>query len=203
MNTKIQPLSLHLVALASFALIGCATPLPVVQQGATQNPNSAYVAALFSGNGQGFGLGFTNISSGDRYLMPFFTYGSYFDAMTIFFLREHEEAVRVVEVPPGKYRITHWAAYDPSSKEQFFEKKIEISESTSTFEAKAGRTVFIGRYKAFQGGDEYKKIHFKITPLQGSATYFRDSLKVAYPSFDYAAVDFWSPASFGMSGTEK
>lgn len=189
-----KPSAATIVLAASLALAGCASPLPIIQRDATPNPSSAYIAALFSGKGQGFGLGLTNTASGSRYLMPFFTYGSYFDAMVIFQVPEHKEAVNVIEVPSGTYRITHWAAYDPSNKEQFFEKKIDLSDSSSTFEAKAGRTVFIGRFKATQEAVVYKKIEFRILPLRASEMEFRELFQAAYPKFDSTRIDFWPPS---------
>lgn len=176
------------------ALVGCASPLPVVEREAAPKAEVAYVAGLFSGSGQGFGLGLTHAASGGQYLVPFFKYGSYYDAMALFLMPEHKEALNMVEVPPGTYKITHWAAYNPAGNEEFVNKKIDLKGASTTFEAKAGRVIFIGRYKATQGGDVYKKILYRIDPMWATEEDFLSALKTTYPGFGGERADVWAPA---------
>ncbi len=167
-------------------LVGCTFVKPVayVQPTATPNKYNGYVAAIFSGDGQGFGLGVFNMESKIDYLMPFFKRS--------FGLKSHPDEVRVIEVPPGEYQITYWNTYDHLDNHQF--NKTDLPDPAKfAFTVKPGRMTFIGHFKANQAGvDNYTSttITWRVTPIPTTKEKALALIKKSYDKFSIDSIDF-------------
>jgi hypothetical protein len=161
------------------ALSGCVAPQQFIAPTATPNPNVGYLSGMFSGRGNGFGFGIIDVGSKKEYLMPFF------DAHII--ASTQEEQIRLIEVPPGLYRVAYWATYN-GFNERTTKQNLPDRGEQSVFMVKPGRVTFIGRYKVSQESS-FNRIYFKVMPQKVSKDEFLSEFKISYPNFPADSVD--------------
>ena len=178
---------LPLIILPSILLIGCASPLPILEANTAPKQNSGYVTGMFSGNGSGFGLQLTNIKTNVKYLVPFYGTKSWVE---IFKPDTHEDEVTMVEVPEGGYIISHWVVYAMGNHERILEKEFPSSKNKPIIEIQSGKVKFIGHYKASMTFPEYRTVEYRITPIDIVKSDFIDAFSLKYPMFQNTIIDF-------------
>ena len=133
-------LRLALLALVCTALIGCASIHPLLESGAEPDPGSGYVAGSFSRNKGDDELAFIlrNDDTGKEYGM---TLGdeSRMSAGA-------DEQVIAIQLPPGRYTLTHWITYAALTKQQLKKNPITSPRLSASFNVAAGSVVYLGNF---------------------------------------------------------
>ncbi|MDB5932899.1 MAG: hypothetical protein JWQ01_243 [Massilia sp.] len=126
--------SLFLAAL----LGGCVSPAAYVDKSSLPSPQAGYVGAQFVSTSAKFisALVLENVVTQQEYVLPF--------ANQAFTSTPHVET-GMLALPPGKYKIAKWLAYNSTSKGTEFTRKISSGLLARDFEVSTGKVVFLGK----------------------------------------------------------
>lgn len=181
---------IFLIAL-TLSLISCAQPLMYVQNNAVVNPDSAYVAGIFSGTerADGFGFELRRLNGRGTLMIPFFEKRK--SAFTVF--QERPEKLRVVAVPPGEYEIKHLIIYGSHSNQKV--SKFNLSKPVKLL-AKPGKVEFLGRFFADERSSSMTIIGatttnhmYEITPMKITRAEVIAAFRSEYPNFSGAQIN--------------
>lgn len=169
----------HLLLLCLTLLTGCVSLQPTLQASAKPEKINAYVAGSFTrANSGGFGFVLTNADNGFEYVMPF--------GEDTAWPKDVKDQVVMIQVPPGKYRISHWLTYATLTKER--SKKSEVTNKfiAAPFTLDPGAIIFLGSFSAKTETTvsyPYTHTNWSIKPNPLSASDARSAFAAAYPLF--------------------
>lgn len=166
-------------ALLCAALNGCVSPNALVQSEQRPSEANGYIAGMFSGKGPPHGTGisygfvFSAEGSSNDYILPFFVarVESY-----------HEEKIRLIEVPPGTYKLTSWITYDSGTGERITKVNTSSRWQQVRIKVQPSKVVFVGRYKTSER-DLVTQYQYGVVPLPISESELRHSFAEQFPNF--------------------
>ncbi|MFZ6732069.1 hypothetical protein ACO0LG_09130 [Undibacterium sp. Ji42W] len=168
-------------------LSACVTLRPVLPRGERPDTNTGYVAGVFQIQGKDdFAFGITNVNGGEELIFPFANpAGPQLDKKSG---REVPDRVTMIQLPPGRYRLTSWVAYGPGTKQQTARKNLPADNQNREFVVTAGRVSFLGKFTATYWFGGLSK-NFHIIPQRITENELASMLKVAYPFFSMDIID--------------
>jgi hypothetical protein len=175
-----------LVAMMLLSACTIVSPEKFVKPSAiTAFSSNGYVAGMFSGTGGGFGFDLVDVNSKREYLLPFFD--------PHYLIAAQDEEIRLIELPPGRYTISHWTVYSGLTNERTLKKAFGQPDQAQAIDINRGRVNFIGRYRAdrdYVGSTRGSTITFKISPVDIRKDDFITKFKAKYPDFPLESVDY-------------
>jgi hypothetical protein len=171
-----------LVAAAALMLTGCVTVQSVLPPSESPKATSAYVAGIFDASGaDDYGLGLTSVNGGAEVVLPFA------DLTKLRNIPATQEKMNIVELPPGRYRISSWLTFARFTKEQVARKELPKTDGFE-FDVALGRVRYIGKFSGLTSHSMFK-VHFKITPQRVSRENMALLLEMSYPNFPVDLID--------------
>lgn len=162
-----RPLRLLIPTLA-LAAAGCVTTTPRVAGTAAPSAGAGYVGALSSKDTVAqFAFGLVDQGSGREYVIGL------------------NDSVGLIELPPGRYRVTYWTSY-AFTGERLTRQEIPERDRVfgRPFEVGAGQVVMLGKWHADRSMNLYE---ISSAPLRiGEAA---DAVRQTYPAFAHLPVD--------------
>jgi hypothetical protein len=138
-----------------------------------------YVAGVFVPSSEEFGLGITNMNGGEETVLPF--------TDTAQLSGNHSERVTMIQLPPGRYRISSWLTFNSFYKDRGIHKMLPQSEELE-FTVAPGRVKYLGKFSSAQS--VYGFTHsFKITPTAISVQDLKFLTEMYYPNFGFELYD--------------
>jgi hypothetical protein len=179
-----------LVAMMLLSACTIVSPEKFVKPSAiTTFSSNGYVAGMFSGTGGGFGFDLVDVNSKREYLLPFFD--------PHYLIAAQDEEIRLIELPPGRYTISHWTVYGGLTNERTSKKAFGQPDQAQAIDINRGRVNFIGRYRADQeyvestkGSTKVSTRTFKISPVDIRKDDFITKFKAKYPGFPIESIDY-------------
>jgi hypothetical protein len=181
------------IFLFCLALGGCASPVEkIVSPASSPNASNGYLVGMFSTKqvtGFDYGFGFVNENTRKEYLFPFSVgRGSLLPLfMTPNDPRVVVDKIRMIEVPPGRYRIKYWAKFAAEFYTDFTKEELS-NDNNISFEVQRGRATFVGRYTA---ANELfgQTARFSINPLSACKDDFLTRFAKEYPNIPLDSVN--------------
>lgn len=175
--------TIHRAVLATVAcalLSACATPNALIESHAQPSGTNGYLGGLFSGQGVPSGRGvssgfvFANQSNGKEYILPFFS--------SDMRKKYHEEAMRLIEVPPGTYKLTSWIRYDNWTGEIASKVPVEADGPDATFVVERSTITFVGRHSTSENEAGIRYI-YRSAKKPVTLDEVRHQLAAQFPAF--------------------
>jgi len=173
----------------SYLLVGCASPEKVVTRGAPISKDRGYVGGLFVQKVVADVTGFTltNLDTKQEFEIPFVSGVEKFRSIP----REQKWVTEtiVIEIPPGKYAVTHWFQYQISTNGRNSRHEFPLAVRNQTFIVGPGKMMFLGKF----GGDQVtlERNVFQVTKYEQSTRAFpisnteaRSVVDKAYPELN-------------------
>ncbi|GAB3405993.1 hypothetical protein NX774_22250 [Massilia agilis] len=167
-----------ITAAAALLLHGCITIQPVTPRAEIPRADRGYVAGVFVPTLEEFGLGITNMNGGEETVLPFTDPSQKFQL---------GERLTMIQLPPGRYRISSWLTYNSFYKEKSTRKELPQSEKLQ-FTVTPGRVAYLGKFSASKSFSGFT-IHFKIKPLAITLQDLTLLAETYYPNFGIALYD--------------
>ena len=163
-----------------FALLtGCVSLQPTLQATAKPEKSNAYIAGSFTRvSSGGFAFVLTNTDSGLDYAMPF--------GEDTTWPKDVADQLIMIQVPPGKYRITHWLTYGTLTKERSRLQPVTNKFVAAPFTLEQGSIIFLGSFSAStETSVSYPYTHtsWSIKPNPIKARDAHSALANTYPLF--------------------
>ena len=135
-----------LAVLAAILLSGCASPQKVVTSGTPISKERGYVGGLFVQKVYPDVTGFTltNVDTKQEFEIPFVSSAEKFKSVP----REQKWVTEtiVINVPPGKYAVTHWFQYHIVSHGRNVRNEFPPTVKEQTFQVEPGKMIFLGKF---------------------------------------------------------
>jgi hypothetical protein len=168
--------------LASLTILitGCGTPIvkvtPTARIEQTPDSNAGYVAGLFTVSEKvgGVALGLVNLDTDAEYLLPIGEIDYIQDAQ--------KDALRMIAVPPGKYRLAFWTTYNSLNQQT---TRTEVANATR-FTVAPGGINFLGRYQATSNSTastRWVSTRWELAQSPITLNEARKSLSAAHPAY--------------------
>ncbi|MYM21935.1 hypothetical protein GTP46_04625 [Duganella sp. FT135W] len=134
----------------SCLLSGCASPQKVVASGAPISKDRGYVGGLFVQKVVADVTGFTltNVDTKQEFEIPFVSGVEKFKSVP----REQKWVIEtiVIDIPPGKYAVTHWFQYQISTNARNIRHEFSAAVKQKTFIVEPGKMMFLGKFAGDQ-----------------------------------------------------
>lgn len=149
------------------ALVSCVSVQPKVPFAARPSPTSGYVGGLFAKDTiVGFGFSLRNERTQEEYV-----------------LEVEDNAVGLIAVPPGRYRVASWVTWAALTGEQLTRQAISPGVLFGqSFDVAAGQVMFLGSWFADRhmgfGSNAFTIASHRITEDEAVAAF-----QAAYPGF--------------------
>jgi hypothetical protein len=177
----------YLVACGAILLAACSSTTsirvtPTIEPYQAPDPQFGYIAGTFTfpANAGRFAFALVNTETGAEQMLP---------VGEIHYLQvEQKESLRMIPVPPGKYRLAYWMAYDELDRRVHTFNFPAGALGATLFEVPAGRIAFIGNFTMAGKGSKdllfLVPVHLRrIEQLPISITDARKSLTAIHPDF--------------------
>jgi hypothetical protein len=125
-----------LLPLVATLLVACANIQPALDRSTKANPTSGYIAGQFTSPRSGWAFVLREIETGKEVQMALSA-----DPRTPAAVRDHTVAL---EVPPGRYLVTHFFGYAVLTKEAGPRYPVDSSLLQKSFAVQAGKVIHLG-----------------------------------------------------------
>jgi hypothetical protein len=171
------------VATAALILSGCVALQKVTSSAEAPKATVGYVAGVFSAAAaDDFGLGITRVGGGDEVVLPFANLATPMKVVM-------QDRVTMIELPPGKYRISSWLTFGRYTKEKVTRNELPAGVEALEFTVAPGRVRYLGKFAAASAVAGYLKIRFSIRPQTIAQQDLALLFEVGYPNFPLELVD--------------
>jgi hypothetical protein len=127
-------------------LSGCASPQKVVTSGTPISKERGYVGGIFVQKNYPDVTGFTltNVDTRQEIEIPFVSSFEKFKSAP----REQQWITEtiVIDVPPGRYAVTHWFQYNIVTHARNFRNVFPAAVKEQTFQVEPGKMMFLGKF---------------------------------------------------------
>ncbi|MFT3857813.1 MAG: hypothetical protein QM742_10075 [Aquabacterium sp.] len=166
--------------LAAMALLaGCASTNKLVSGPPTADQGKGYLGGIFTGWEDPIGKGpyyafvFVEERSGEAYTLPFF------DPET---QGREPHKFKLIEVPVGRYRFSHWYTYRMPFTEKLAESK-QFPGVPSVIEVEPARVSYVGSFKTDERYASVTESTYWIKPFPRQAAEVSGLLAAEHPGF--------------------
>ncbi|BBB68441.1 hypothetical protein UNDYM_4188 [Undibacterium sp. YM2] len=175
----------YLLAVIVLVLSGCVTLEPVLQVADKPKSDVGYVAGafVFSGGGS-YALGVTNVNGGEEFVLPFIDPAVYKTMTRVAQL----DRVTMIQLPPGRYRVSSWLIYDYLTKEKVAKKTLPENERGLEFTVTPGRVRYLGKFSGMTTPSGFRT-QFRVESQRITAKDLSLLLEVSYPNFTMDLLD--------------
>lgn len=168
-----------LLAVSTALLLhGCVTIQAVTPRAEVPKAEAGYVAGVFVPTLEEFGLGITNVNGGEETVLPFTDPSQKFQL---------GERLTMIQLPPGRYRISSWLTYNSFYREKSTRKELPPSEELQ-FTVTPGRVKYLGKFSASKSFSGFT-VHFRIKPGAIASQDLALLTETYYPNFGVELFD--------------
>lgn len=173
----------YIWAAAALILSGCVSVQTVTPGAETPKATVGYVAGVFSAAANDdFGLGITSVAGGEEMVLPFANPAV--PMKTIL-----QDRVTMIQLPPGKYRVSSWLTFGRLTKEKITKKELPAGAEGLLFDVTPGRVWYLGKFSAATAVAGYQRIRFSIRPQRIAQQDLALLFEIGYPNFPIDLVD--------------